>query len=122
LARIRSAGVTDLRFGNVRGEDWRDRDRFAPRRDSREPPPLPEGGRCFAGAGTLGEPGGGALAGDGPGPGDSAPGRHARPERALAFPPERCFIAGRTGHLDLLASAAVREVLERWLASPGQVG
>lgn len=29
IGRLRSAGVTDLRFGNLLDEDWQDRDRFA---------------------------------------------------------------------------------------------
>ncbi len=41
LGKIRSAGVTDLRFGNVLQEHWRGRDRFEPGADARSPLPCP---------------------------------------------------------------------------------
>jgi hypothetical protein len=41
LGKIRSAGVTDLRYGNLLDEDWVGRDRFARSRDHRVPVPLP---------------------------------------------------------------------------------
>ena len=44
LGKIRSAGVTDLRFGNVLDEHWEGRDRFEKGADRRSPLPLPE--RC----------------------------------------------------------------------------
>src|SRR5688572_2486417 len=53
LGRIRSAGVTDLRFGNVLDEHWQGRDRFAHGADPRCACPLPAGVRCYAIAGTL---------------------------------------------------------------------
>jgi len=43
LGKIRSAGITDLRFGNLVDEDWNQRDRFARSRDRRVPVPLPDG-------------------------------------------------------------------------------
>ncbi len=118
LARIRSAGVTDLRHGNVRDEDWRGVDRFTVRGDRRTPAPLPEGVRCFAVAGTLAARLGGRLPGDGLVPVASALGRHRRPELSLAFPEGHTFVAPATGHLDLLESRLVSGVLEGWLG-PG---
>ena len=53
LGQIRSAGVTDLRFGSVRDEDWEARGRFEHGADPRRPAPLPEGVACFAIAGTT---------------------------------------------------------------------
>src|SRR4051794_24031168 len=53
LARIRSAGITDLRFGNVLDEHWQGADRFAQRSDRRAPLALPVGVACYAIAGTL---------------------------------------------------------------------
>ena len=47
LGKIRSAGVTDLRYGNLLDEDWQGRDRFAREPDSRRPVPLPEGRRLL---------------------------------------------------------------------------
>src|SRR4029079_9891005 len=40
LGKIRSAGITDLRYGNLLDEDWAGRDRFEPARDARRPVPL----------------------------------------------------------------------------------
>ena len=51
LGKIRSAGITDLRYGNLVHEDWQGRDRFA-RGDRRRFVPLPEGVRCYAIAAT----------------------------------------------------------------------
>jgi pimeloyl-ACP methyl ester carboxylesterase len=118
LGKLRSAGVTDLRFGNVRDEDWQDRDRFEPGDDPRVPLPLPQGVRCFAIAGTTADALAGELPGDGIVPVDSALGRHSRPELTLEFPPEHRSIATGTGHLDLLGSSRVHEVLARWLQPP----
>jgi hypothetical protein len=52
LGKIRSAGITDLRYGNLTDEDWQGRDRFA-RGDRRRFVPLPEGVRCYAIAATA---------------------------------------------------------------------
>ena len=52
LSGLRSAGITDLRHGNLLDEDWAD-GRFASR-DTRAVLPLPAGVACYAVAGTLG--------------------------------------------------------------------
>ncbi|MCU0775556.1 MAG: GPI inositol-deacylase, partial [Ideonella sp.] len=54
LGKVRSAGITDLRHGNLLDEDWDGHDRFARTGDRRRPLPLPEGVRCFAIAATTG--------------------------------------------------------------------
>ena len=115
LGRVRSAGVTDLRYGNVLDEDWAERGRFALGRDTRHGLPLPEGVACYAVAGTTSKVPGEKLPGDGLVPVDSALGRHARPELTLAFPPEHQHVALGTGHLDLLGEA-VYPTLRAWLA------
>ncbi len=120
LAQIRSAGVTDLRYGNVLDEDWVDRGRFGGSRDVRRGLPLPVGVACFAVAGTRTQANAnataGKLLGDGLVPVDSALGRHERPELTLAFPPERQWVALGTGHVELLSSRAVYEKLREWFA------
>jgi hypothetical protein len=118
LGQLRSAGITDLRHGNLVDADWLGRDRFARGPDRRGPLPLPPGLRCFAVAGSLGPEAGGLknrLLGDGLVPLDSALGRHADPTRCLSFPPERQWVAQGVNHLDLLSSAAVYTQLRRWL-------
>lgn len=117
LGRIRSAGVTDLRFGNVVESDWHGRDRFAHGRDLRTPTPLPPDVRCYAVAATtapsLDRP---ALPSDGLVSVDSALGRHPEPARTLRFTDQR-IVAG-TNHLDVLSSAEVYALLREWLAPP----
>ena len=118
LARVRSAGITDLRHGSVVDEDWRGRDAFAHGADTRAPLPLPQGVACHAIAGSLSKaaPRGGHPRGDGLVPVGSALGLHADPRRALAFAPQQTWIAYGTDHLDLLASDEVYRQIQHWLA------
>jgi hypothetical protein len=119
LGRIRSAGITDLRYGNLTHEDWQGRDRFA-RGDRRRFVPLPDSVRCYAIAATtakrLPAPGR-TLPGDGLVPLASALGEHVKPELALHIPKSRQWIARGCGHLDLLGSPAVYRRLRRWLGT-----
>jgi pimeloyl-ACP methyl ester carboxylesterase len=111
LGQIRSAGVTDLRFGNVLDEHWQGRDRFELGEDRRTPLPLPTGVECFAIAGTTG-----ADKGDGLVPVDSALGRHAKRELALAFPEANQWIGVGMAHLDLLDRREVYDTIKSWLS------
>ena len=113
LGRIRSAGVTDLRYGNVLDDHWAGVDRFAAGDDRRGPAPLPAGVACYAIAATTAPTLDGQLPGDGIVPVDSALGRHARPALALAFAQQR-IVAG-AGHLDLLDHPEVWAQLRDWL-------
>jgi pimeloyl-ACP methyl ester carboxylesterase len=116
LGRLRSAGVTDLRFGNVRGEHWEGVGRFEHRRDTRCALPLPEGVAAYAIAGTTATKALKKLPGDGLVPVDSALGRHRRPELTLAFPEQHQWVALGTTHLDLLSSAEVYAQLRTWFS------
>ena len=92
LGKVRSAGITDLRHGNLVDEDWVGRNRFARGPDRRQPVPLPDSVRCFAAAACLGQHSDarkGRLLGDGLVPQDSAMGCHADPARALGFREDR---------------------------------
>jgi hypothetical protein len=118
LGKVRSAGITDLRHGNLLDEDWVGRDRFARGADRRQPLPLPESVRCFALAASLGAQGGDLkerLLGDGLVPLDSALGRHRDAARTLAFAAERQWIGYGMNHLDLLSRAEVYAQLRQWL-------
>jgi pimeloyl-ACP methyl ester carboxylesterase len=117
LGRLRSAGVTDMRFGNVLDEHWNGRDRFAPGRDPRSRLELPEGVRCFAIAGSRSPGPGARLRGDGLVAVNSALGRHRDSARTLGFPEDQQSIAFGTGHLDLLSSLEVYETMRAWLSS-----
>jgi hypothetical protein len=131
IGQLRSAGITDLRHGNVLQADWHGADRFERAGDARAPLPLPEGVACFAvAASTSSEPAGGlgairprladALWGDGLVPVHSALGLHADGSRSLVFPEERQYIAWQTGHMELLTSAGVQRQLRLWLSGAPQ--
>jgi hypothetical protein len=121
LGKLRSAGITDLRHGNLLDEDWVGRDRFARHADRRRPVPLPDGVRCFAVAASLGQQPGDLkdrLLGDGLVPLDSALGRDRDAARTLAFAPGRAWIGHGIGHLELLSHPEVFARLRQWLAPP----
>jgi pimeloyl-ACP methyl ester carboxylesterase len=95
LTTLRSAGITDLRKGNL---------------DS----PLPEGVKCYAIAASLGKEKGNVLeklAGDGLVPVASALGGGK-----LKLPPARTWVAQGVGHLDLLSDANVETKMIAWLS------
>lgn len=117
LGRIRSAGVTDLRFGNVLDEHWQGRDRFVRGADPRPSLALPKDVACYALAGTTAkaQPLRGRIPGDGLVPLDSALGRNEKPKLALRFPEEHQAIAWGTGHLELLGEGTY-ETIRAWLA------
>jgi PGAP1-like protein len=108
LARLRSAGITDLRHGRLLD-------------DRSAQAPLPAGVRCLAVAGTLGEDDGAMrqrVLGDGLVPLPSALGQHADPARALHFEPGHTWVGAGIGHLALITHPAVHAQLLAWLAAP----
>ncbi len=114
LGKVRSAGINDLRLGNVVS---------APPGDDGthlcEQVALPDGTRCYAVAGTWGPSGGSLkerLLGDGLVPVASALGQHRDAERRLAFGEDHQAVVRDTGHLDLLSSTEVYGWLRQWLA------
>ncbi|MBK8595024.1 MAG: alpha/beta hydrolase [Holophagales bacterium] len=118
LGKLRSAGITDLRHGNLLDDDWEGHDRFAHRGDARYPLPLPAGIAFFAVAATTTEgpaKAGERLAWDGLVPVESALGHHRDPERTLLFPEGRTWIARGMNHFDLLDRAEVTARLGEWL-------
>lgn len=120
LGQIRSAGITDLRYGSLLNEDWADRDRFAHAGARRRPVPLPEGVRCYTIGATTGKIAGDLrdrLPGDGLVPLRSALGYHLDPSLALPFPESQQWIGYAMNHLDLLDRPEVHEQLREWLAS-----
>ncbi|MEM1043486.1 MAG: alpha/beta hydrolase [Bacteroidota bacterium] len=122
IGRVRSAGVTDLRFGNVLDEDWAGHER-PPRGDARHPLPLPAGVTCYLVAAVIAEDsegrlrrGAGHWVGDGLVPVASALGRHPDPDRRLAVPPGRTWTAVGMDHFDLIRRPEVTAKLLEWLA------
>lgn len=121
LAQLRSAGITDLRYGHVLDADWVGRDRFRKSPDQRTPVPLPEGVSCHAVAATVAPRRSAAaerLVGDGLVPLHSALGVHDDSKRTLGFPKQRQAVFYRLGHLALLGDQGVARQIEQWLRSP----
>ncbi|MEO8410906.1 MAG: hypothetical protein ABI478_10075 [Propionivibrio sp.] len=122
LGRVRSAGITDLRYGHVREDDWHGHDRFVRRGDARSLLPLPENVACFAFAATIiaktaAQRGllADRLVGDGLVPLRSALGEHADPRRSLCFAKASRAIIYHTGHNALLTDPEVTRKIVRWL-------
>jgi pimeloyl-ACP methyl ester carboxylesterase len=115
LAKLRSAGITDLRHGSVLDDDWDGRDRFAHGAPLPQVVPLPQGVQCHALGATIGKREGDLadrmLAGDGLVPLASALGQHADPARCLALDG---VTVCQTNHMQLLSSSAVGAQLLRW--------
>jgi pimeloyl-ACP methyl ester carboxylesterase len=119
LGQARSAGITDLRFGNLHDADWQHRDRHAQQRDDRMPTPLPEGVAAYVVAATTADRASSlrsSVLGDGLVPLDSALGEHADPRHALHVPERRRLVVTSANHWDLLSRADVYQTLRDWLA------
>jgi pimeloyl-ACP methyl ester carboxylesterase len=118
LSRLRSAGITDLRFGYLLDEDW-----DALEQNQRDPNqhrlvPLPKGVACYAVAATTASRRNALadrLIGDGLVPLRSALGQHDEAQRSLTFAQESQWIAYRTNHMQLLSSPEVTQQIMHWL-------
>ncbi|NGP53287.1 alpha/beta hydrolase [Thioalkalivibrio sp. XN8] len=121
LGRVRSHGITDLRFGILLEQDWAARDRYAPmRKDPRTPLPLPERVECYTAAALRGENEGALsarLVGDGLVPLASALGEHEDARFALDFPPGHRWVGTGLSHFDLVSSPRLLAQLARWLGN-----
>jgi pimeloyl-ACP methyl ester carboxylesterase len=110
LGQMRSAGINDLRHGNIvsSGDGTQRQDAV----------PLPPRTSCYAVAASLGPAGGSVkehLLGDGLVPVASALGQHREPARRLAFDREHQAVVQKTSHLALLSSPEVFDLLRNWL-------
>ncbi|MFN7724505.1 MAG: lipase family alpha/beta hydrolase [Rubrivivax sp.] len=119
LGRSRSAGITDLRFGNVlprpsaRGEQHQ---------DDRPPVPWPRGVPLFlVGATTAAQAQGlkHQLLGDGLVPLASALGEHRQPALRLRVPDSHRLVLTQANHWDLLSRQEVTAQLLHWLGRGG---
>jgi pimeloyl-ACP methyl ester carboxylesterase len=121
LGKIRSAGITDLRYGNLLDEDWQGWDRFAHVGDRRLPLQLPAEVRCHAIAALKAKrlTAVSDALGDGVVPVSSALGWHRDSARRLGFKPECQWIAFGRNHFDLLNDAAVYQQIRSRLAARG---
>lgn len=125
LARIRSAGITDLRFGALCHTDWMGRDRFARATPQPRHVALPENVACYAIAGAIAkdETDKRRLVGDGLVSVASALGHDTTHRRDLGIPAHRQWIAYGTRHITLLGHPQIAAQLKRWVvdvtSSPG---
>jgi pimeloyl-ACP methyl ester carboxylesterase len=119
LAQLRSAGITDLRYGFVADEHWHGKDRFRRTPDHRMPVPLPQGVACYAiAASTAAQRSALAdrLIGDGMVPLHSALGKHEDDALTVGFDKEAQYIAYRTNHMQLLSSAEVAHQIKLFMS------
>ncbi|MDN6320085.1 MAG: GPI inositol-deacylase [Marinobacter sp.] len=114
-----SAGIKDLRHGNILDEDWEgiDQDDFHP--DNRKPVPLREGTKHYFIAAAIGNqvsdfPS--TMVGDLLVRLDSAKGHHSDELKKLSIRPENCRVFEKLNHLDLLDNKVVHEQILKWLA------
>jgi len=118
LGKIRSAGVKDLRHGNILDEDWQAIEPDHPH-DARTAVTLPEGTECFAiAATTQPAPRGDRTysGGDGLVPVMSALGLHDDAKRVLPIPASHQSVFYGVNHFDLLDSPQVYERIYGWLS------
>ena len=146
LGLVRSAGIKDLRHGNMLDSDWQGRS-TSRAHDRGGVVALPKGVKCYVVAAskkaqlvtaqsakaqpamaqsdvkvssrnTTNIATGKILSGDGLVPVRSALGQHEDVGRALSFPASHQYIAYSTDHFQLLSNPAVYRQLEAWLAKP----
>ena len=128
LTALRSAGITDLRYGNLLDADWQGQVRSQVpgqaqgqakrRRNCDRRLPLPDGIACYAAAAAVAAKRGlvaERLTGDGLVPLRSALGQHDDAQRNLHFAKAAQTIFYRTNHIALLHSPAVTAQLIAWL-------
>lgn len=120
LTKVRSAGITDLRYGNLVDEDWAGMDRFKKVKDSRTFIPLPEHVPCYNIAATLGSDHtdlSKRMVGDGLVSVTSALGQHKDPKKNLPFKDAHCYISNESNHMDLLNKAEMYQQIKTWLSA-----
>ncbi|SOB75541.1 PGAP1-like protein [Marinobacter sp. LV10R510-11A] len=119
LGQHTSAGIKDLRHGNLLDEDWEgiNQDDFHP--DYRKPVPLQEGTRHYFIAATIGKHVStftSMMVGDLLVRLDSAKGHHSDDLKKLSIRPEDCRVFENLNHLDLLDNKVVHDQVLEWLA------
>lgn len=112
---LRSSGIKDLRYGNLRDEDWADVDPDALLQNGRHPVPLLPSIRHHLIAGVLPKRREfAALFGDGVVPMSSALGRATERDKSPIFPEEHVRIFEGMSHTRLIADPSVYEQLRDW--------
>jgi triacylglycerol lipase len=115
IVNLRSSGVKDLRYANLRREDWEGADADALLQNRRHPVPLLPHIRHHLVAGTLiDDPRLALLFGDALVPLDSAAGRAQAHHRSAIFPQEHVRVLPSFDHLRLAHHADVYAALHDW--------
>ncbi len=117
LGKHRSAGIKDLRHGNLLDEDWAQADDAAPLQDTRRPVPLLDGVDYYFIAASVGRDDRdlmGHLLGDFLVRLGSATGTHHDYERHLPVPADHCRIFPEMSHFALLSDPRVHEQVVAW--------
>ncbi len=114
LGWLRSAGITDLRHGNIQDSDWQGRDRFERSEYRPTLAPIPRHVTAIAAAGTLGAYGAHWL-GDGLVPVNSALGQTQDGRAAMAWAASGTRVFDRMNHWDLLDDPRVTAFLNEQL-------
>jgi triacylglycerol lipase len=115
ILNLRSSGVKDLRYANLRREDWEGSDADALLQNRRHPVPLLPQIRHHLVAATLSDdPILLLLFGDAIVPLRSATGRARPPDRSALFPQEHVRVLSRLDHLSLAHEPEVYGLLRTW--------
>jgi triacylglycerol lipase len=115
LAKLRSSGVKDLRYGNLRREDWEGADADALLQNRRHPVPLLPQIRHHLVAGTLvGDARLSLLFGDAIVPLDSATGRAKPHHRSAALPQSHVRVLPSFDHMRLAHHLDVYAAVRAW--------
>jgi pimeloyl-ACP methyl ester carboxylesterase len=117
MGNIRSAGIKDLRRGNLR--DDAGATTFSSSLCAGNQPPLPDGVRCYAIAASRQQrpSSGSRIRGDGLVPVNSALGYHRDASLSLALPDDHRWVGYGMGHFDLLSRQEVYDRMRSWLAA-----
>ncbi len=117
IVNLRSDGIKDLRYANLRREDWQDADADALLQNRRHPVPLLPHIRHHLVAGTLvDDPHFALLFGDAIVPLTSAAGRAKPHHRSAIFPQEQVRVLPSLDHLRLAHHPDVYAAVRAWCA------
>ena len=121
LGKGRSAGISDLRFGNVQEADWSAHRKHDQTVDERLPTPLPMAVQTYLVAAVQAQrldDARNAWIGDGLVPLASALGEHESAAMSLLVPDSHKLVVTSANHWDLLNHAEVYQQLLNWLSQP----
>ncbi len=115
LGKIRSAGVTDLRYGNLVDEDWQYKNRFELKKEHKKHIPLTKNTEYYSIAAVTGKEKNyikNRFFGDSLVSVKSALGKHKNRDKNLHFKKENTFTVYENNHSDLLSNPKITEILK----------